>query len=84
MDEVSLLIGITPCPNGAFSPSVALGPGTVLYNGPFNPAQDPSNPGAGLHEDFSLTPLPSSVGLGQNILTVFHIADTQISTSNHL
>ena len=80
MDEVSITIGITPCSGGpttcAGSPS--LGPGTVLFNGPFNDAEDPNNIGAGLHEDFNVT-IPSDAVKGTTALTVFHVAFTQAS-----
>ncbi|PSS34133.1 hypothetical protein PHLCEN_2v1843 [Hermanssonia centrifuga] len=71
VDEISIFIGIAPCSGGSCDDV-----GQVLYNGAYDPQQDPNNIGKGLFEDF-LVQLPAGYPTGDSVLTVFHIADTQ-------
>ncbi len=74
MDEISIFIGIAPCSGGSCDDV-----GQVLYNGAYDPQRDPNNIGKGLFEDFSVQ-LPAGYPTGDSVLTVFHIADTQVNT----
>ncbi len=74
MDEVSIFIGIAPC-SGECDGVV----GQVLFNGAYEPTLDSNNIAKGLFEDFSVQ-LPAGYPTGDSVLTVFHVADTQVDT----
>ncbi|PSS34122.1 hypothetical protein PHLCEN_2v1832 [Hermanssonia centrifuga] len=72
LQETSLLIGLTSCPDGECSPASFLGLGQVLFNGVFDPQTDPNQPAKGMFQDFLVT-IPSDFPQGEAILTIFHV-----------
>ena len=78
LQQVSVVIALTACYDVCDQPS-AWGPGTVLYNGAFNPQYNSSlPPQVGLHEDFTFT-LPDGWPTGGNVLSVAHLFNVGVS-----
>ena len=72
LSQVSIVIAITACYDVCDDPS-QWGPGTVLYEGPFNPQHDSSAPQEGLHQAIHL-PFPGqSWPAGESVLSVSHL-----------
>ncbi|EMD34595.1 hypothetical protein CERSUDRAFT_116762 [Gelatoporia subvermispora B] len=92
--QLGIAIGLATCFSGScanYDPSQD-GMGTILYNGPFNPQHDPSDPEAGLQERFNLT-FPGSTGpsvlsvvqmqaVGAVKVPTFNVADVVIKIAN--
>ncbi|KAI0703779.1 hypothetical protein BC835DRAFT_1410507 [Cytidiella melzeri] len=71
LSQVSVTISLTACYDVCDDPS-QWGPGTVLYNGAFNPQYNQSQPQKGLYQDFSLT-VPQGWPAGESVLQVGHL-----------
>ncbi|KAI0806137.1 hypothetical protein BC629DRAFT_1590549 [Irpex lacteus] len=69
--QVSVTISLTPCFDVCDDPS-QWGPGTVLYNGAFNPQFNSSQPQKGSFQDFSLI-IPQGWPTGESVLQVGHL-----------
>jgi hypothetical protein len=74
---VSVTISVTACFDVCDQPS-QWGPGTVLYNGAFNPQFNTSAPAKGLYQDFALT-LPEGWPNGESVLQVGHLFKLGVS-----
>ncbi|EKM56261.1 uncharacterized protein PHACADRAFT_253293 [Phanerochaete carnosa HHB-10118-sp] len=70
MSQKSVLIALTACYDVCSQPA-QWGPGTVLYNGTFNPQYNVSAPQKGLYQDFRLQ-LPEGWPSGESVLSVAH------------
>ena len=77
MSQKSVLIAVTACYDVCGSPD-KWGPGTVLYNGAFNPQFNSSKPQAGPFEDFTFT-LPTGWPTGGNVIQVAHLENVGVS-----
>lgn len=70
MSQKSVLIAVTACYDVCASPD-QWGPGTVLYNGTFDPQYNVSAPQKGLYQDFRVQ-LPEGWPTGESVLAVAH------------
>lgn len=75
-------MALTPCFDVCDDPS-QWGPGTVLYNGAFNPQFNSSQPQKGSFQDFSLT-VPQGWPTGESVLQVGHLFKIGVSIQSHL
>ena len=67
--QVSVLIAAVNCFNTCDQPDT-WGPSTILYNGPFDPEEDPSQPQKNHFQDFSVS--LDSVVPGEVVISVAH------------
>ena len=70
MSQKSVTIAVTACYDVCDQPD-QWGPGTVLYNGTFNPQYNVSAPQKSLYQDFRVQ-LPEGWPTGESVLAVAH------------
>lgn len=70
MSQKSVLIAVTACYDVCDQPD-QWGPGTVLYNGSFNPQYNVSAPQKSLYQDLRVQ-LPEGWPTGESVLAVAH------------
>ncbi|KIP01771.1 hypothetical protein PHLGIDRAFT_38184 [Phlebiopsis gigantea 11061_1 CR5-6] len=70
MSQKSVLVAVTACYDVCDQPD-QWGPGTVLYNGLFNPQYNVSAPQKSLYQDFRVQ-LPEGWPTGESVLAVAH------------
>ena len=77
---MAIALGLAPCPTagcGTYDPSEDGLGGTILYKGDFAPAYDPSEPEAGLHQNFTVA-ISEYQPTGPSVISLAHFELTGV------